>query len=119
MTYDYAELKDLCKQFLTLVSGILVFSITFEDKIVGFKAMSRWPLLASWISFIAAIVLCGLGLGVIALAGGQAVAGASERVYRKMEYRAVRLTFAAGGVFLIGLASLVIAGVLALFNKQM
>jgi len=118
MTYDYAELKDLCKEFLTLVSAILVFSITFADKIVGFKATSRWPLLVSWIAFIVAIVLCGLGLGLIALAGGQAVSGAPSDIYRSMEYRASMMTFGAGLSFLIGLAALIVAGVLAMFTKQ-
>jgi hypothetical protein len=113
MTYDYAELKDLCKQFLTLVSGILVFSITFTDKIVEFNGLPRWPLLISWIAFIGAIVLCGLGLGLIALAGGQAVSGGQS--YRIMEYRAVWLTFGAGLSFLIGLAALIVAGVLKMF----
>jgi len=118
MTYDYAELKDLCKQFLTLVSGILVFSVTFADKIVGCRAVARWPLLASWIAFIIAIVLCGLGLGRIALAGGQAVSGAASGTYRKMEYQAVQLTFGAGLIFIIGLICLILAGVWTMFTKQ-
>jgi len=32
MKYDYAETKDLCKEFLTLVSGVPVFSVTFAEK---------------------------------------------------------------------------------------
>jgi hypothetical protein len=118
MTYDYAELKDLCKQFLTLVSGILVFSVTFAEKIVGYRAVARWPLLASWIAFIIAIVLCGLGLGLIALAGGQAVSGAPSETYRHMESQAVRLTFGAGLSFVLGLTCLIVAGVLTMFTKQ-
>jgi hypothetical protein len=118
MTYDYAELKDLCKQFLTLVSGILVFSITFAEKIVGYRAVARWPLLASWIAFLIAIVLCGLGLGLMALAGGQAVSGAPGEIYRHMESQAVRLSFGAGLSFVLGLTSLIVAGVLTMFTKQ-
>jgi hypothetical protein len=118
MTYDYAEPKDLCKQFLTLVSGILVFSITFAEKIVGYRAVARWPLLASWIAFIIAIVLCGLGLGLMALAGGQAVSGAPGEIYRHMESQAVRLSFGAGLSFVLGLTSLIVAGVLTMFTKQ-
>ncbi|WP_213807086.1 hypothetical protein [Granulicella sp. dw_53] len=118
MIYDYAELKDLCKQFLTLVSGILVFSVTFAEKIVGYKAMARWPLLTSWVAFIIAIVLCGLALGLIALAGGQAVSGASIEIYRRMESQAVRLTFGAGLSFVIGLSCLIVAGVLTMFTKN-
>ena len=36
LTYDYAEAKDLAKAFLTLISVILVFSITFSDKVINF-----------------------------------------------------------------------------------
>jgi len=38
MRYDYAEAKDLCKHFLTTVIAVLVFSLTFADKIVNFAA---------------------------------------------------------------------------------
>ena len=74
MKYDFAEFKDLCKQFLTLVSGILVFSVTFAEKIVGLQSHpGRWLLVLAWIGFIVAIVLCGIALGYFALAGGRAV----------------------------------------------
>ena len=115
MTYDYAELKDLCKQFLTLVSGILVFSITFADNAAKNSTASKWPLLFAWIAFILAIILCGIGLGQMALAGGQAVSGAARSIYRQMEYRAVKLTLAAGFSFILGLIALLIAGALAKF----
>ena len=118
MAFDYAELKDLCKQFLTLVSGILVFSVTFAEKIVGYRSNARWPVIASWIAFIVAIVLCGLGLGLIALAGGQAVSGAPSQFYRHMESQAVRLTLGAGLSFVVGLTCLMIAGVLTMFTKK-
>ena len=38
LKYDYGETKDLCKSFLTLVSALLVFSVTFSEKIVAFPA---------------------------------------------------------------------------------
>ena len=41
MRYDFAEMKDVCKEFLTLVAGILVFSVTFAEKIVGLKGSGR------------------------------------------------------------------------------
>lgn len=118
MAYNYAELKDLCKQFLTLASGILVFSITFADKIGGHKTAPRWSLMISWCAFILAIALCGLGLGFMAFAGKQAVAGAATGIYRNLEYRATRMAIAAAFTFLIGLVALVISGVLAMFKKQ-
>ena len=95
---------------------ILVFSVTFAEKIVGYKAVARWPLLASWVAFMIAIVLCGLGL--IALAGGQAVSGATSDIYRSMGSRAVRLAFGAGLSFILGLACLIVAGILTMFTGQ-
>ena len=117
MVYDYAELKDLCKQFLTLVSAILVFSVTFLEKIGGYRAVARWPVLACWVAFIIAIVLCGLGLSRIALAGGRAVSGAPSAIYRAMESQAVLLSLGAGLSFVVGLVCLVLAGVLTMFVK--
>lgn len=118
MTYNYGELKDLSKQFLTLVSGVLVFSITFTEKIVGYKAVARWPLLSSWIAFILAIVLCGLGLGESAEAASRAVRGAPSDLYLAMQGRATRLTIIGGVLFILGLASLIGAGISTMFAKQ-
>jgi hypothetical protein len=66
MKYDYTETKDLCKQFLTLVSGILVFSITFSEKIINYQQAStktKLLLLLSWLLFALAITCCGIALG--------------------------------------------------------
>jgi hypothetical protein len=41
LKYDYAEAKDLSKQFLTTVTAVLVFSLTFADKIINFSQASR------------------------------------------------------------------------------
>jgi hypothetical protein len=45
LKYDYAETKDLSKSFLTLVAAILVFSLTFSEKIVDFS--TSWQIIAS------------------------------------------------------------------------
>ena len=118
MTYHYEELKDLSKQFLTLVSGVLVFSITFAEKIGGYKAAARWPLLSSWVAFILAIVLSGLGLAESAKAAAQAVRGAPTYLYLAMQGRAVHLATIAGVGFIFGLASLIGAGILTMFAKK-
>src|SRR5687767_2944902 len=41
LKYDYPETKDLCKQFLTLVVAVLVFSLTFSEKIADFPRASN------------------------------------------------------------------------------
>jgi hypothetical protein len=65
LTYNYAESKDLAKSFLTLISAILVFSITFSDKVVNFQNATRQTrvlLITSWVLFVGSIVLCGISL---------------------------------------------------------
>ena len=34
LNYQYKEIKDLCTQFIALLSGILLFSVNFSDKLV-------------------------------------------------------------------------------------
>ena len=51
LKHDYSEAKDLCKQFLTLNVGVIVFSLTFADKVIEFSKTSeitRVVLLSSW-----------------------------------------------------------------------
>jgi hypothetical protein len=65
LTYDYTEAKDLGKAFLTLMSAILVFSITFSEKIVDFQKGSQQAkrkLFWSWNLIVTAIILCGTSL---------------------------------------------------------
>ena len=117
MQYDYAETRSLCKDFLTLVSAILVFSIAFSEKIVDFANAPlhtrRW-LLSSWQCFIAAIVACGIGLCFITVAGGAAVYGAdaigpwSGGMYYWAEWSWLSI-FLAGGLFVAGLIALIVA----------
>jgi hypothetical protein len=117
MQYDYAETRSLCKDFLTLVSAILVFSIAFSEKIVDFANAPlhtrRW-LLSSWQCFIAAIVACGIGLCFITLAGGAAVYGVdaigpwSGGMYYWAEWSWLSI-FLAGGLFVAGLIALIVA----------
>ena len=122
LTYDYAETKDLCKQFLTLVSGILVFSVTFGEKIVSFReagARGRRPLFAAWSLFIIAIISCGLGLTILAIAGGEAAYGQSSSAFYDTAQKAYLWVIAAGLAFIFGLICLVWAAASSLFvNHQ-
>jgi hypothetical protein len=68
MKYNYAETKDLCKDFLTLVTGILVFSLTFSEKIVNFQRSgkaAKFLLCFSWTLFILSIMCCGIGSRIL------------------------------------------------------
>lgn len=74
LKYNYPETKDLCKQFLTLVSAILVFSVTFAEKIGGGSdSVARSLLLAAWCAMLFALICAGSGLTLITLAAGDAV----------------------------------------------
>lgn len=54
LKYDYPETKDMCKQFLTLLTTVLVIALTFSDKIVSFNNATtypKWLVILSWTSF--------------------------------------------------------------------
>ena len=57
--YNYTETKDFCKQFLTLVVAVLVFSLTFSEKVVDFPNASlaaKLCLTLAWTSMLISIV---------------------------------------------------------------
>jgi hypothetical protein len=117
--YDYAETKDLAKAFLTLVSGILVLSITFSEKIVGIPNAARKARLAlagCWVSLICALIACGFALVLITYAAGEAIYGGAG--YFAVAWRSWFFMIAAGIFFVSGLVSLVTAGVLSLYARS-
>jgi len=119
MKYNYAETKDLCKDFLTLVTGILVFSLTFSEKIVNFQRSgkaAKFLLCFSWTLFILSIICCGIGLTYLALAGGQAVYGVND-YYLQLAATCYACVIASGACFIVGLISLVVAGMIATFAR--
>jgi hypothetical protein len=62
--FDYAEAKDPCKNFLTLISGVLVFSVAFSERIVGPTGAglpTKWLMAAAWGSLIVAAIGDGVG----------------------------------------------------------
>ena len=122
MKYDYTETKDLCKQFLTLVSGILVFSITFSEKIINFQQAStktKLLLLLSWLLFVLAITCCGIALCYLALAAGEAVYGGTVgNNFQATALTAYALIIAAGFSFVLGLLSLIGTAALSIFTSK-
>jgi len=117
MQYDYQEVKDLASQFLTLITAVLVFSLAFSEKVVEFKNARqaiRNLLISGWLCFFLSIIGCGLSLVLNVYA-------ASEMLYgsRSSEYEAFAISensalvlLAAGCVFVLGLAFLILAGFL-------
>ncbi|WP_395664409.1 hypothetical protein [Methylocella sp.] len=119
LKYDYAETKDLAKSFLTLTSAILVFSLTFAEKIVDFQKSSlriKSLMLAAWGMFIITISLAGLSICFIALAGGSAAY--RQPVYLDQATSAWMLLVVAGAIFVLGLLTLVIAAGLSAFAPK-
>lgn len=117
--FVYPETKDLCKHFLTLVSGILVFSVTFSEKIVDFHNADDWPrrlLLFTWAMLAVAFVAGGLSLTMLFVAASRA-AGNHPHWGRLMELGGFTL-FAAGGAFVLGLLALAACGVLAVQSRK-
>ncbi len=61
LQYQYKEIKDMCAQFIALLSGILLFSVNFSDKLVNAKSAPiyyKHILVASWSCFIISIIGC-------------------------------------------------------------
>ena len=120
--FQYMEVKDLAKQFLTLISGTLVVTVSFADKIVPLdkaghlpKAMLAW----SWVLLVLAFVFTGIGLVGLFFA---AVAAREGKVYNhpieyhrlsRPSYHAINL---AGVLFVGALVLLAATGGTRLFG---
>lgn len=66
--FEWAEYKDLAKQFLTLIIGVLVLSVTFSEKIVDYQKASRWQkaaVVTTWASLIGALLCTGLSIWIM------------------------------------------------------
>lgn len=78
LQYDYPETVGLLKQFLTLVSASLVFSVAFSEKIVRTQhaeLIVRRFMFSAWSLFVLAIGLGGCSLILIAAAAGCEIYG--------------------------------------------
>ncbi|MCD9185575.1 MAG: hypothetical protein LUM44_04025 [Pyrinomonadaceae bacterium] len=119
--FQYAEIKDFSKQFLTVVAGVLAVTVTFSEKIVNFATASsvqRFLLMAVWCGCIIAFTLGGLAIVTIYDAG--VVAKETEldgkmRTYPELRLRSHRLLIAGGITFVLSLALLVVTGLIKAF----
>jgi hypothetical protein len=120
--FQYMEVKDLAKQFLTLISGTLVVTVSFADKIVPLDKAGQFPkamLAGSWLLLVLSFVLTGMGLVGIFFA---AVAAREGRVYghaldyRRLSRPSYHFINAAGLLFVAALVCLAITGGTRLFG---
>lgn len=115
---NFSEAKDLLKTFITLVSTILVFSVTFGERIVDFRnghPATRWSLFSAWGLFVVAIIAAGLALvSLVALTGLQAGSPAQQAEAAWFVAWHFILVCAAGFAFIGGLVAIVLAGLLAM-----
>src|SRR5690242_17015160 len=111
LKYDYAEAKDLCKQFLTIVITVLVFSATFAEKIISFNSasnISKLLLMASWASMTVSIINCGIGLAYITIMAGRVVYN-QRSDFEHIASVALVWIASAGILFIIGLVLMIVA----------
>jgi len=127
LKYHYAETKDLLKTFLTLLSATLVLSIAFAEKIVEFKDSTRLAktlLMSCWIGLIVSIVLCGLSICTIALAGGASLSD----LYVKATvinpdvffwaYYSIGFALWAGAFFVLALILMILAAAQSMWKEK-
>ena len=127
--HGYEEIKTISIRFLTLLTAILVFSITFSEKVVSFdtaESRIKWILILGWICFVTAITLDGIGiaLNVYALASAlydqtiNEVIGNFESIsYLDFTVRALVSMILGGMFFVLGLVLIVYSGILSLQKK--
>lgn len=115
--FKYPEIRDLLKQFLTLISATLVFSVTFSERIIDYRrssAIQRNMVFTSWLMLVASLGACGCGLYLNYLAAEAAFVamstGTSER-FRQLESSAYLFQDVGGILFGGGLLVLVLAAV--------
>ncbi len=112
--YDYTETKDLLKSFITLLSTLFVFSVTFSEKIAGSKDSVRHRTIVvwSWSLQLLAILLCGISMCAIAAAAGMVLYGEipvftiSGGTWARISWA---LILVAGASFVVSLILLLIA----------
>ena len=72
LEYQYPEIRDLAKHFLTVIAGVLTLSVAFSEKIVSFDPAppSMRALMAGiWVFCFMALVLGGAAVFLIYNAG--------------------------------------------------
>lgn len=119
LEFIYPEARDLCKHFLTLNSGILVFSVTFAEKVVSFSsapAKTKGWLVGAWILYALSFILGGTSVAGLFLSAGQAQS--ADASWNALMVASGYTLFTACAFFCLGLLATVVAGVLAFYGKK-
>ena len=130
MEFHYPQLKDIIFHFLTLATGILTFSVMFSDKLAekwNHGNKGKISLFSAWLFFIASLILAGIALIRLVVAGEFAKGGdilTSASYYfggvQHMEQHVLGvyiLMFLAGVSFVTGLALLTVTAFINVFRK--
>ena len=118
LEFQYPEIKDLTKQFLTVVAGVLALSVTFSDRVINFAqagTTSRALMVATWVLCLLAFMLGGCTIFLVYNAGVAAkytVLYKSRHEYRKITWYAYVCLDIGGGLFVLALLLLVASGIL-------
>jgi hypothetical protein len=123
LEFHYPELKDLGKHFLTVISAVLAFSVTFSEKLADLSKATlsqRVLLMCSWLFLVTAVVTSGAGLYYNFVAGAQvhgAIISGGKTDFKIFVRRTYSLYKIAGGSFIIALILLAADGASKLLNK--
>ena len=123
LEFQYIEVKDLTKQFLTVVAAVLAVSVTFSEKIINFaqgKSIGRALMMSTWGLCLAALVLGGLAIFLIFNAGVLAkntlLYGTPHKYLKLTVHQLTEYSYkclnVAGVSFVVALGLLVLAGLL-------
>ena len=118
----YPEIKALATQLLTLLTSILVFSITFSEKIINFQTASptaKFPMFVSWCFMLLAIISAGLGIAFNSFTLPFALRDQVDSInepnqsieFYQIASKALFFISASGQFFISGLLSMIIAGI--------
>lgn len=123
--YGYPEIKSLSIQFLTLLTAILIFSLTFSEKIVNYNqstSLIRAILITGWTLLILAIICDGIGLAYNAIALPTALADLNDfeknhstrSEFYEPAITSLKSILMSGTFFIGGLICIVSAGIASL-----
>lgn len=123
LNYQYKEIKDLCAQFIALLSGILLFSVNFSDKLVKAESAPvyyKHILVSSWSCFIVSIIGCCLAMAIAWTAARRMLWGepndATKSNALSLSRRAANVIVVAGFIFVFGLILTIIAGFMTMLS---
>jgi hypothetical protein len=117
LNYNYREPIELAKQSIGIISGILLFSVNFSDKLGGIQNSPpsyKYVLLASWAFLLLSITLCGVSMAFSWNSARHMLWGQNgvrpPRKSRRLSRFAANALTSAGIFFVLGLALMIAGG---------